>query len=98
MNKRGVSSIIGFILIVQILIVFYTLVQTVLIPDQLKRIEADNVENLKGEIEKFAALTRSGERAYILVSPPEYPDYLFLMTPEPIGVSVYSEKFNVILS
>ena len=98
MNKRGVSSIIGFILIVQILIVFYTLVQTVLIPDQLKRIEADNVENLKGEIEKFAALTRSGEGAYILVSPPEYPDYLFLMTPEPIGVSVYSEKFNVILN
>ncbi|HIP25456.1 MAG TPA: DUF2341 domain-containing protein [Archaeoglobus profundus] len=98
MNKRGVSPIIGFILIVQILIIFYTLVQTVLIPDQLKRIEADNVENLKGEIEKFAALTRSGERACIFVSPPKYPHYLFLMTPEPIGISVYSEKFTVTLS
>ncbi len=97
MKDDALSPVVGFILIIQILIIFLSLVQTVFIPDQLKKIEADNVEKLKGEIEKFSALAASGERAYMLVTLPDYPEYLFLLTPEPAGSSIYAEEFNITL-
>ncbi|WP_290900677.1 DUF2341 domain-containing protein, partial [Ferroglobus sp.] len=97
MKDDALSPVVGFILIIQILIIFLSLVQTVFIPDQLKKIEADNVEKLKGEVEKFSALAASGERAYMLVTLPDYPEYLFLLTPEPAGSSIYAEEFNITL-
>ncbi|ADC65576.1 Protein of unknown function DUF2341 [Ferroglobus placidus DSM 10642] len=97
MKEDALSPVVGFILIIQILIIFLTLVQTVFIPDHLKKIEADNVEKLRGEVEKFSALASSGERAYMLVTLPDYPEYLFLLTPEPAGSSIYAEEFNITL-
>jgi len=98
LNERAVSPVIGFILIVQILIIFLAVIQTTVIPDQLKKVEASNVERFKGEFEKFSALVTSGDKAYMLVTTPEYPDYLFLLTPEPAGFSIYSEPFEISLN
>jgi len=94
-DSSGVSTVVGFILLLQILIIFLAFVQTTIIPDQLKKIESDNVKSIKNEIEKFSALTLSGERAYMLIKTPSYPDYLFLLTPEPAGFSVYTEPFKI---
>lgn len=94
-GSSGVSTVVGFILLLQILIIFLAFVQTTIIPDQLKKIESDNVKSVKNEIEKFSALTLSGDRAYMLIKTPSYPDYLFLLTPEPAGFSVHTEPFKI---
>ncbi|MBE8539849.1 DUF2341 domain-containing protein [Geoglobus acetivorans] len=97
-DNSGVSPIIGFILLLQIMIIFLAFVQTTLIPDQLKKIEYDNVKSIKAEMEKFSALISSGNNAFLLVKTPEYPDYLFLLTPEPAGFSIWTEPFTVNIS
>ncbi|AIY89151.1 DUF2341 domain-containing protein [Geoglobus acetivorans] len=97
-DNSGVSPIIGFILLLQIMIIFLAFVQTTLIPDQLKKIEYDNVKSVKAEMEKFSALISSGNNAFLLVKTPEYPDYLFLLTPEPAGFSIWTEPFTVNIS
>ncbi|NOY11367.1 MAG: DUF2341 domain-containing protein [Archaeoglobi archaeon] len=97
-DSRGVSPVIGFILLLQILIIFLAFVQTTLIPDQLKRIEADNVKVIKSEFDKFSAEISSGENAYLVVKTPQYPDYLFLLTPEPAGFSIRLEPFTINVS
>ncbi|WP_456370957.1 DUF2341 domain-containing protein, partial [Geoglobus sp.] len=97
-NCRGVSPVIGFILLLQIMIIFLAFVQTTLIPDQLKKIEADNVRALKSEFDKFSAMVSSGESAYLSIKTPQYPKYLFLLTPEPAGFSIRMEPFSINVS
>lgn len=97
-NCRGVSPVIGFILLLQIMIIFLAFVQTTLIPDQLKKIEADNVRALKSEFDKFSAMVSSGESAYLAIKTPQYPKYLFLLTPEPAGFSIRMEPFPINVS
>ncbi len=97
-DSKAVSPVIGFILLLQILIIFLAFIQTNVVPDQMKKIEADNVRSVKGEIAKFSALVSAGSDAYLVVKTPEYPDYLFLLTPEPAGFSVMTEPFRINVS
>ncbi len=97
-DSKAVSPVIGFILLLQILIIFLAFVQTTVVPDQLKKIEFDNVRSLRSEMVKFSAMLSSGSNAYLLVKTPEYPDYLFLLTPEPAGFSIWTEPFKINVS
>ena len=97
-DNDGVSPVIGFILLLQIMIIFLAFVQTTLIPDQLKKVEADNVKAIKSELDKFSAMISSGDSAYLSVKTPQYPKYLFLLTPEPAGFSIRLEPFTINLS
>ncbi len=97
-DSKAVTPVIGFILLLQILIIFLAFVQTTIVPDQLKKIEADNVKSVKNEIEKFSAMSLSGENSYMSIKTPNYPDYLFLLTPEPAGFFIRTEPMKINLT
>lgn len=97
-DSKAVTPVIGFILLLQILIILLAFIQTTIVPDQLKKIEADNVKSVKSEMVKFSALASTGSDAYLLVKTPEYPHYLFLLTPEPAGFSIWTEPMEVNVS
>ena len=102
--EKGVSVIVGFILILQALVIFISFVQTTLVPDMIKKAEAENTIKIADELTGAGVGLITGEAVRVKLSPPEYPDYLFLLTPEPAAYSVFTDdmviklEYNEILS
>ena len=94
-DEKGLSVLVGFILILQALIIFISFVQTTLVPDMVKKAEAENAIRITDELAGTGAELITGEPVKIKVTTPEYPDYLFLLTPEPEAYSVFTDDMPI---
>ena len=82
MNDRGVTVLLGFILLMMISITFLSVVQTYYVPSILKDRELKhNDEILSSLIDLTSALTKERPNVIELNLGVAYPKYLFLMTP-----------------
>jgi hypothetical protein len=94
-REKGVSVIVGFVLILQALVIFISFVQTTLVPDMIKKAEAENIVKIADELAGAGVGLITGEPMKIKLSPPEYPDYLFLLTPEPAAYSAFTDEMTI---
>ena len=98
MNDRGVTVLLGFILLMMISITFLSVVQTYYVPSILKDRELKhNDEILSSLIDLTSALTKERPNVIELNLGVEYPKYLFLMTPSTGSGSISAENFNISL-
>ncbi len=97
-DERALSPVIGFILIIQILIIFLSVVQTTVLPSTFKKVEYENIKEVQKELTKFSSLSLTGEEISFTISTPRYPNYLFLLSPESASYSINTEPVTINLS
>ncbi len=99
MDRKGVSVLVGFILLMLIGMIFLSVVQTKLIPSILKDVEIKHMNRVTGEVFEMDKAITSGKistlRFDLGVS---YPKYLFLLTPQTIPSSISAEGYKIVVS
>ncbi len=99
MNDRGVTVLLGFILLMLILMVFLSIVQTKLVPQMLKEAELKHENKITQEIYSFDKDVLSGKLSSVSLDLGiAYPKYPFLLTPQGIACSVSVKRFWINLS
>ncbi|MFO7966989.1 MAG: hypothetical protein R6U44_05260 [Archaeoglobaceae archaeon] len=95
MDERGVSPLIGFILIILLVVAFLGAVQST-IPDRCKKVEGEHIHQLEGQIADVKNIP-STITTHKIVMGADYPQYLFLMTPNTMSATLIIEDFNFTL-
>ena len=96
MNRKGVSVLIGFILLLMIGVTFLTTLQTYYIPSVLKDAEMKHIEKLTSDLVAISGNIFSGKTTSVKFDlGVSYPKYLFLQTPQPMASSIYCENINI---
>ncbi|ADB57107.1 PKD domain-containing protein [Archaeoglobus profundus] len=99
MDSKGVTPLIGFILLLLIGMVFLSLVQTKLVPSILKDVEMKHMNKVIEEIYEFDRDVIKGEEGIVSFDlGVEYPNYLFLMTPTTGASSISIEQMTINVS
>ena len=102
-NSRGVSVIVGFILLLLMGMIILSVVQTQYVPSVLKSVEMKHVNDLAIEFSEVRDAVVSGKKLTTTFKlGVDYPKYLFLLTPQPLASSIYCVRegitFNANLS
>jgi len=93
-NAKGVSVLLGFILLMLISMIFLSVVQTSLVPSILKDVELKHMNRILQELYEMDSAIVSGEQSSINFDlGVEYPKYLFLLTPQTMACSISAEDF-----
>lgn len=95
MDDRGISPLIGFVLIILLVVTFLGAVQTT-IPHKCKEKEAGHINTLESQIAEIKDVP-STISTYKIDMRADYPQYLFLMTPSTMSTTVTIQKFNLTL-
>ncbi len=98
MNDKGVSVLVGFILLMMISMLFLSVVQTFEVPKVCEKIEANAMKDYISEFSKLASNLVTGSSFELQLTPVSYPNYLFLMTPPPASYSVVARNDNITIS
>ncbi|MFP3946336.1 MAG: hypothetical protein ACLFVI_05475 [Archaeoglobaceae archaeon] len=93
MEDRGISPLIGFILIMLLVVMLLGVVQST-IPDRCKKEEAQHMDKLERQVFglKNVLPTTSTQKLDLGVS---YPQYLIFMTPNAMSTTVSLEEINL---
>ena len=98
MNGKGVSTLVGFVLLLMIGITFLATLQVYYVPSILKDTEIKHVDELTGNLVKLSENIFSGRVTSVKFDMGvRYPKYLFLQTPNPMASSISCEDLNVSL-
>jgi len=95
-NGKGVSVIVGFILLLLIGMIFLSVVQTQYIPSILKSVEMKHINDLTFKLSEVRDAVVSGKKISITFKlGTNYPKYLFLLTPSSLASSIYCEREDI---
>ncbi len=95
-NEKGVSPLLGFILMLMILMISISALQTQYVPDVCKNMEADHIKQLTGQLTELKSI--SSTKNVKMDMGVDYPEYLFLITPKSTATSLRVKEFNVSVS
>ncbi len=95
MDDQGVSPLIGFILITFMVVMFLGAVQST-VPQRCEQVEAEHISHLESQISGLKDVPSTIHTHKICMGA-EYPQYLFLMTPNTMSTSLTIEKINLSL-
>lgn len=91
-NEKGVSPLLGFILMLLILMISISALQTQYVPGVCKGIEADHMEHITGQIMELKNPSTKNVKFDMGV---DYPEYLFLITPNSLATAMNVRDFNI---
>jgi len=98
-NGRGVSVLVGFILLMLTLMIFVSILQAYVVPSVCKRIELRKLNDLMENIQDIDKNIMNDRLSTVTLDlGVTYPKYMFLITPPQMGSSVVAERFKVNLS
>ncbi|WP_457549944.1 DUF2341 domain-containing protein [Archaeoglobus sp.] len=102
-NDRGVSAILGFVLLLLIGMIFLSVVQTQYVPSVLKSVAMKHTNDLTFELFELRNAVVSGKKLSVTFKlGVTYPKYIFLLTPQSLASSIFCERepvsFNANLS
>ncbi len=95
MDDRGVSPLVGFILIILLVVTFLGAVQST-IPHRCKKVEADHMNSLENQVADIKNIP-STINTHKIDMKADYPQYLFLITPNTMSTRINIEKINLTL-
>lgn len=99
MNCRGVSVLIGFILVILISMVALSVIQTQYIPYVLKDFERKHLNEITEELYRLSKAILNSETSSIEFSfGVQYPKYPFLLTPPTFATTVFCNSSNLNIS
>ncbi len=99
MNSKGVSVLLGFILLMLIGMIFLAVVQTRLVPSILKDVELKHENKVTQELYSLDSVITEGELSSVSLDlGVEYPKYPFLLTPQSRACSISVERFWINVS
>ncbi|MFO7967160.1 MAG: hypothetical protein R6U44_06145 [Archaeoglobaceae archaeon] len=93
MDSRGVTPLIGFILILLLVMIGLGIVQSTF-PDKYKHVEAQHQRELQSQLFDLKN-TPSSVRSYKFDMGINYPQSLFFLSPSPNPTSMSFEEFNI---
>lgn len=98
MNEKGVSVLLGFILLMLIGMLFLSVIQTHYVPSVLKDYELKHMDTITSEVFEMDKAVSSGEISSVVFDlGVDYPKYLFLLTPQTLASSVSAEEFRIVV-
>ena len=98
MQSNGVSTLVGFILLLLIGMVFLSVVQTQVIPGILKDVEIKHMDEITDDLLKLSSNLLACKLSTVEFDlGVKYPKYLFLLTPQSLASSIYCEDENISL-
>ncbi len=92
-DEKGVSPLLGFILMLMILMISISALQTQFVPDVCKDIEADHMKQITSQLLELKSV--SSTKNVKLDMGVDYPEYLFLITPRSTATTMNVKEFNV---
>ena len=94
MNRRGVSTIVGFILILMIGTIIFSVLQTKLVPELLKDAEMKHMNEITNDMLEFdSSLVLSKLTTIEFDLGVDYPKYPLLLIPQPIASTISCDRF-----
>lgn len=100
MNSKGISPVVGFVLVLSIIVGAIGLIQAYQVPQWIKSFEYEHYMNLKQEFYKIhdhiVDASNYGYSSLTLPTDVNYPSYQFLFTPTHSQAMVYSEDIGEI--
>lgn len=91
-NEKGVSPLLGFILMLMILMISISALQTQYVPSVCEDIEADHMKQITSQLIELKSASTKNLKLDMGV---DYPEYLFLMTPESTATTLSVRDFDV---
>ncbi len=99
MNGRGVSVLVGFILLMLTLMIFVSLIQAYVVPSVCKREELRKFNSLMEDVQEIDKSIIDNRLSTITLDLGiTYPKYMFLLTPPAMGSSVDARRFDIRVS
>ena len=99
MNSKGVSVLVGFILLMLTLMIFISILQAYVVPGVCKRLELEKFNKLVEEIQEIDKDIIDNRLSTVTLDLGiTYPKYMFLVTPPQMGSSVVAERFDINIS
>jgi len=99
MDKKGVSVLVGFILLMMTLMLFLALLQTQMVPNMCRNAELSNLNKITDELQTLDKdIIDNKLTAVTLDLGVNYPKYPFLLTPPTMASSVTSQSYAIELS
>jgi flagellin-like protein len=95
MGRRGVSPVIGAVMLFAIAVLTIGILQIQLVPSMCKSKEAKNALKVAKSLEEFTNELSEGKRASITVDTAHYTKYPFLLTPPDPALVVKVEPLNI---
>ncbi len=96
MNAKGVSVLLGFILLMLIGMIFLSTLQTYYVPSILKDVELKHMNKIVQDLYEMDSAIVSGKQSSVNFDlGVEYPKYLFLLTPQTMACSISADDFYV---
>ncbi len=94
-DRRGTSVMIGFILLMLILIILGSIIQTKFIPQIIKSRDIKTSNDLLKEIYPLSTKISNGETYTFNIEAPRYPQIPFFVLPESGSYRVFTEPMNM---
>ncbi|MFO7966849.1 MAG: Ig-like domain-containing protein [Archaeoglobaceae archaeon] len=92
-NEKGVSPLLGFILMLMILMISISALQTQHVPDVSKNIEAEHMKQITDQLMELKSISSAKNVKFEMGV--DYPDYLFLITPQSAATTMNVKDFEV---
>lgn len=93
-NQKGVSPLLGFILMLMILMISISALQTTFVPSICKEVEADHMREITGQLIEIRNIP-SSTKTLKLDMGIDYPEYIFLITPKSTATTMNVASYNV---
>ncbi len=97
-SDKGVSVLVGFILLMMISMLFLSVVQTFEVPKICEKYEAKAMQEYVSGMSELASESVSGNAIEIELPSVSYPNYLFLLTPSSSSYSLSVRNVSIHLS
>jgi len=94
-DEKGVSPLIGFILVLMITMLFISTVQTQIAPGIYKKEEKRNIDDIIDEFVSLSGNIISTNLLTVKLVGVDYPKYPFILTPPQAAYSISSRDFDV---
>ncbi len=99
MDKKGVSVLVGFILLMLTLMIFLSILQAYMIPSMCKDVETKKLNKLVEEIQKLDSDIVDNKLTTVTLDLGiRYPKYPMLMSPPPMASTVKVDSFAMRIS
>jgi|Deesub1362A_J573_1020465.scaffolds.fasta_scaffold00451_17 hypothetical protein len=94
LDEKGLSPLIGFVLMLMILMISISALQTTYVPSVCKEVEADHIKKLTSQLNELKDVPSSTKTINFDMGV-DYPDYIFLITPKSTATTMNIRSFNV---
>ena len=99
MNRKGVSVLVGFILLMLTLMIFLAILQTQMVPSMCKDAELKHLDRLTDELQTLDKEIMDNRLTTVTLDLGiSYPKYPLLLSPPTMASSVTSKRFTIELS